>query len=126
MPSKSNRLQSLNFRRRAQAIFETQRVTDDVVAMGMIDRGFAQPTLAAQLTPDRGLSGSHSLGERFAQIEVAADAFTVGTIQAEHGLGVAGVDRVFNLAVSADAFGTEVSEIHGQGFQFRKLFGKGG
>ena len=64
----------------------------------------------------------HGLDECLTQIKIAEDAFLVETIEAEHRLGVFGVDRVFDLADPGDTFRAKVDQLHRQGLQFPKLF----
>ena len=90
--------------------------------MNSVDGGLAEPTLAAHLACHSGLMRGHGLGERLTQVKIAADAFVVRTIEAEHGLGVIRVDRVFDLAVRGGTFRAKVGEFHRQGLQFPKLF----
>ena len=80
--------------------------------MNSVDGGLAEPTLAAHLAADSGFTRGHGLGERLAQIKIAADAFVVKTIEAEHGLGVIGVDRVLDLAVPGDTFRAKVCQLY--------------
>jgi hypothetical protein len=93
---------------RAPSIPESQRVAQDAVAPDSIDRGFTEPSLATKLTSGRRLTGGHRLGERVAQIEIAADTFIVKAIEEEYGLRVGGVSRVLDLAVPADLVEAEV------------------
>ena len=89
--------------------------------MDSVDGGLAEPTLAAHFAGDGGLTRGHGSAERLTQIKIAADAFVVKTIEAEHGLGVTGVDRVFDLPVPSDPFGAEIGQLHRQRLQFPKL-----
>jgi len=94
--------------------------------MDGVDGGLAEPALAAYFTGHGGPMCGHGVGELFTQIKIAADAFVIVTIETEHGPGVGEVDRVFDLTVPADTAGVEVSKIHGQGLQLRKLVSEAG
>ena len=89
--------------------------------MDLVDGGLAEPTLAAHFTGGSGLTRGHGLAERLTQIKIAGDTFGVNTIDAEHGPGVIGVNRAFELAVLADAFRAKVGQLYRQRFQFAKL-----
>ena len=90
--------------------------------MDLVDGDLTEPTLAAEFAGDSGLTRGHGLGEHLTQIEIAADAGIVKTIETEHGLGVMGIDRVFDLAVAGETFRAEVGQLHRQRLQFSKLF----
>ena len=90
--------------------------------MNSVDGGLAEPTLAAHLACHSCLMRGHGPGEGLTQVKIAADAFVVRTIEAEHGLGVIGVDRIFDLAVRGGTFRAKVGEFHRQRLQFPKLF----
>ena len=91
------------------------------MATDLVDGRLAEPALAAHLARHTREMSGHGAGELIAQIEIAADALVVLAIEAEQGLGVSQVDRVFDLTALGHAFGVEVCEIHGQGLQLRKL-----
>lgn len=90
--------------------------------MDSVDGGLAEPTLAAHFAGGDDAMRGHGLGERLTQIEIAADAFVVKTIEAEHGLGVIGVDRIFDVASPGDTLKAKVCQFHRQRLQFPKLF----
>jgi len=94
--------------------------------MDSVDGRLAQPALTTQFTSDCGSARGHGLAERLTEVIIAADTFFVKTIQAEHGLRMIGIDRVFDLAVSTQTLRAEVSEFHRQGRQVTKLLGKAG
>lgn len=92
--------------------------------MNLIDFGLAGPALTAHLA-GRGLA---ALGNRFCQrlgqIEISADAFLVGAINAEDGFGVLGMKGELDLFAPGEASGLKMGELRGQRFQFLKLFGE--
>ena len=94
--------------------------------MDSVDGGLTEPTLAAHFAGDRGLTSGDGLGEGVTQIKIAADTFVVKTIEAEHGLRVLRVNRVFDVAVPGDTFRAKVSELHRQRLQFPKLLREAG
>ena len=89
--------------------------------MGCADGVLIEPALAAHFPRCRREMSCHGAGEFIAQIEIAADALVVLTIEAEQGLGVSQVDGVFDLTALGHAFGVIVREVHGQGLQLWKL-----
>ena len=97
----------------ANSIPEAEFIAQNLVAMRGSDGVFVEPALAAEFAGrGRELCG-HSAGDLIAQIEIAADALVVLAIEAEQGLGVSQVDRVFDLTALDDAFGFVVRELHG-------------
>ena len=85
------------------------------------DGVLAAPALAARFAGCGSAMFGIGVGENLTQIEIAADAFAVEAIEAEHRLGVGEVDRVFDSVVLTNAVGADVREIHPQGLQLRKL-----
>ena len=93
--------------------------------MNRIDGGLAVPALAAQFARRGRLTRGDGLGQFLAQVEIAADAFGIEAIEAEHGLRVVQVDRVFDLAASGDTVRIEERQVHRQRLQLTKLLRKG-
>ena len=83
--------------------------------MDPVDGRLASPALAAYFAGRRGAVRGNGLGEILTQIKIATDAFIVGTIEAEHGLGISEVHHVFDLTTPVDAFGIIIREFHRQG-----------
>jgi hypothetical protein len=73
----------------------------------------------------RATSGN-GIGEWLGQIKIAPDAFVVGTIEAEHGLGVPDIDGVLDCSALRDAFGVVEGEIDRQGLQLLERVGEAG
>ena len=92
------------------------------MATDFVDSGLAEPTLAAHFAGGSRLMRGYRVGERLAQIKIAANTFLVNTIEAEHGLSVIRVDRVFDFPVPGDTFRAEIGQLHCQRLQFSKLF----
>lgn len=106
------------------SVLQGEFVTQDVPAMDLVDGRLAEPALAAHFASRSSLPRGHGLGEHLAKIEIATDTFGVDTIEAEHGFGVCGIYRVFDLPVLGDAFWAEVGEFHRQRFQLREFLRK--
>ena len=105
----------------APSIGEVEFVAQDLVAMGYADGVLIEPALAAHFARRSLEMCRHGAGDLIAQIEIAADALVVLAIEAEQGLGVTQVDGVFDLTALGHSFRVVIGEIHGQGFQLRKL-----
>jgi hypothetical protein len=75
-------------------------------------------------------NGSATLSNRsryfLAQVEIAADAFIVGTLEAKHGLGVVEIDLVFELAALLEGIGIVVFKYCRERFQPWELIRKAG
>ena len=83
--------------------------------MDPVDSGLAPPALAAYFTRRRSAVRTNGPGELLTQIKIAADAFIVGAVETEHGLGISQVHHVFDLTALVDAFGIIIREFHRQG-----------
>ena len=88
--------------------------------MNRADGGFAEPALTAQFPRGRDTLRHHRIGQFRAQVKIAANAFVVGTIKAEHRPGVVKVDRVFDFAAPVRPVRVVEGEVDRQGFQLRK------
>ena len=82
--------------------------------MDPVDGGLAPPALAAYFAGRRRAARGNSLGKFLTQIKIATDAFVVGAIEPEHGLGICKVHHVFDLTALVDAFGVIVRKFHRQ------------
>lgn len=80
-----------------------------------------EPTLAAHFARHSGATLGDGLGERLAQIEIAADTVVVVTIEPDHGLVVVGVERAFDFAVFRHTIGLEIGKLRRQRLQFPEL-----
>jgi hypothetical protein len=86
------------------SVTQLQLIAQDVLAVDCVDGGLVLPALAREFATDVGALSGNGAGQLLAQIEVAADAFIVGTSEAEHGLGVFEVDEVFEFPTLAYSF----------------------
>ena len=82
--------------------------------MDPVDRRLASPALTAYFAGRGGAARGNGLGEFLTQIKIATDAFVVGAIEAEDGLGVCEVHHVFDLTTLVDTFGVIIREFHRQ------------
>ena len=89
--------------------------------MRCADGVLVEPTLATHFARRCLETPGNGAGDFIAQIEIAADALVVLTIEAEQGFGVGQVDAVFDLTALGPPFGVVVGEVHGQGLQLRKF-----
>ena len=94
--------------------------------MDRVDGGLALPALAGHFGGDGGAVFRHGFGEFLGQIKIAADTAVVGTINAEHRLGVSEIRREFDLAVLGETCGVVVPEVYCQRFQLWELVGQAG
>jgi len=108
------------------SITEAERIAEDVVARDRVDGGLALPALTAHLGGDRGAVFFNGLGELVGEVEIAADATGIGTVDAEDGFGAVEIGRVLDLAVLGDALGIEIAKIDDQGFQLGKFVRESG
>ena len=83
--------------------------------MDPVDGRLASPALAAYFAGHRGAVRANGFGEFRTQIKIATDAFVVGAIETEHGLGISEVHHVFDLTALVDTFGVIICEFHRQG-----------
>jgi hypothetical protein len=111
---------------RLNSITEAERVAEDVVAGDRVDGGLALPALTAHFGSDGGAMFFDGLGELVGEIEIAADAAGIGTIDAEDGFGAVEVGGVLDLAVLGNTLGIEVAHVDDEGFQFGKFFSESG
>ena len=86
-----------------------------MVALNLFNRLFVLPTTAAQLASHylHALAGRG--GQRLGQLKVTLDAFGIGAIEAEDGLGVAEGHIVGHLSILGNATWCEVADADRQG-----------
>ena len=94
--------------------------------MNRVDGGLALPALAGHFGGDGGAVLRHGFGEFPSQIKIATDTSIIGTINAEHRLGIIEIGQVFDLTVLGDTCGVVVTEVHGQRLQLWKSVGEAG
>ena len=72
--------------------------------MNRINPSLVLPTLTGKFTRNDGAMLGNGFGEFLGQVKIAPDAFIVGTGEAEHGLRVIEVYRVFEMFTQGAAF----------------------
>jgi hypothetical protein len=114
-PNKSTQLESSSLRRLRGSVSECEFVAEDVEAGEAILAFFIVAfTLAALLAAGDFAFGGDGAGELDAKIEVAANAFPVGTIETKNGFGVVKIGFVFHAAIARNAFRVKVLEVDGE------------
>ena len=77
---------------------QAQLIPQDMAAIDPVDGGLALPTSAVRLAAQLRPALADSPGQFVTEIEVAADAFFIGTIEEEQGLRVREVVGTLDLA----------------------------
>jgi hypothetical protein len=108
------------------SVTEFQLIAQDVLAVDRVDGGLVLPALTGEFATDVGELSGNRAGQLIGQIEVAPDAFIVGTSEAEHRLGVLEVNDVFDFPVLAYSFWVVIAQRHFQGPQLLKFVGQAG
>jgi hypothetical protein len=77
-------------------ITETDFETQEGMAAKLVDGVFIAPSLATEFADEIGATGGDGRAELLAQIEIPAQTFSVGTLEAQHGFGVSHIHGVFD------------------------------
>jgi len=78
------------------------------------DGGLASPAFTGDFASNLIAMLGHGFGEFLGQIEIAPDAFVVGTIESEHGLGVMHVHNVLEVSARKNIARRMVIEVRRQ------------